>query len=92
MKPQFDDLISTLVAVLHYKFDRYDPDWPDVYSMLVTDSMLRAFEILGLAVRGKDEGGQTIWRATSELRGLATNLGDIEETSGSGKNEYGAGA
>jgi hypothetical protein len=72
MKPKYDDLISTIAAELHYKCDRYDPDWPDLYTALVTDSMLRAFEILGLAVRGREESGQAIWRATSELKRLAS--------------------
>jgi hypothetical protein len=71
MRVKCDDLISTLAAVMHYKFDRYDPELPDLYGMLATDAMLRTLEVLGLAIRSGHESGETIWRATPELKQLA---------------------
>ncbi len=88
MKPKFDDVLGTLIAVLHYTHDRYDPEWPDLYSMVVADSMLRAFEVLGLASRTKDEDGQTAWHATEELKRLAARLA-AKTANESGQGEAG---
>jgi hypothetical protein len=96
MKPKFDDLLSTLIALFHCKFDRYDPDWPDLHSLIVADSMLRAFEMLGLADRTKGQAGQTVWRATPELKRLASRIGEIklpnEAVLGDQEREQGADA
>jgi hypothetical protein len=81
MRPKFDDHLSTLLAVMHYKFDRYDPDWPDLYATVVADSMLRTFEVLGLAERTRDENGQTVWSATPELKRLSGRHGDFKQVS-----------
>ena len=71
MRLKFDGLLSRLISELHYKCDRYDPEWPDLHSAIVNDSMLRAFEVLGLVKRTRDEAGRISWRSTSELKRLA---------------------
>jgi hypothetical protein len=87
MKLRYDDIISTLVAVTHYKYDREDPDFPDLYCMIVTDAMLRTFEVLGLAIRSKHESGDIIWCATPELTRLANGIFDIKQTGGSTRTD-----
>ncbi len=74
MEPMFDELLATLVAVMHYECDRHDPEWPDFCTGVVVYSMFNEFELLGLAER-TEEGGRTTWHATPELKRLAARAG-----------------